>query len=68
MRSTTLILSSIETSFVTNLSPPIQLDPNKEFEAALLSINLYNSIPNITEKNNKFIDRRAASNSLLGSS
>lgn len=54
MRSTTLILSSTETNFNTNLSPPIQLDPNKEFEAALLSINLYNSIPNITETNNKF--------------
>ena len=30
----------------------ISLDPKKRYEAALLSIALYNSIPNITEENN----------------
>lgn len=54
--STTFILSNNTptTNFTTNLSPPIHLDSNKEYEAALLSINLFNSIPNITEKNNVF--------------
>jgi len=42
------------TDFETTLNSPIQLLQNKEYEAALLSINLYNSIPNITENNNKF--------------
>ena len=40
--------------FTFKLSPPIHLNPNEKYEAALLSINLYNSIPNITEENNKF--------------
>lgn len=40
--------------FTLNLSPPIHLHPNKKYEAALKSINLYNSIPNITEENNIF--------------
>jgi hypothetical protein len=30
------------------------LNPKKKYEAALLSIDLYNSFPNITEENNKF--------------
>ena len=51
---TTLILSSNKTNFTTYLMSPIHLDQNKEYEAALLSINLYNSIPNITEDNNIF--------------
>src|SRR6188768_2525831 len=41
------------TDFTFNLAPPIHLNPSKKYEAALLSINLYNSIPNITEENNK---------------
>jgi hypothetical protein len=52
--STTLILSGETTDFITYLSPSIHLDPNENYEAALLSIDLYNSIPNITEENNKF--------------
>lgn len=52
----TLILSNdtCTTDFTTRLSYPIYLHSNKEYEAALLSINLYNSIPNITEENNIF--------------
>jgi hypothetical protein len=53
-KNTTLILSDNSSDFTTNLSPPIYLNANKQYEAALLSINLYNSIPNVTEKNNKF--------------
>jgi hypothetical protein len=52
--SQTLLLSSNATDFTTNLSPPIPLENNKRYEAALLSIDLYNSIPNITPANNKF--------------
>ena len=49
------IIHTAETSdFTINLLTPIHLNPNKKYEAALLSINLYNSIPNITEENNKF--------------
>lgn len=48
------ILSSRKSDFTTNLSQQINLDPNVKYEAALLSINLYNSIPNITDTNNKF--------------
>ena len=54
---TTLILSNNtcrRVDFTTNLETPIKLEPNKKYEAALLSINLYNSIPNITEENNIF--------------
>src|SRR6266536_1916042 len=54
MRSQTLILTGNTTDFTTNLSPQIRLDPSKKYEAALLSINLYNTIPNITDKNNRF--------------
>lgn len=50
----TFIMSGKTSSFTTNYSPSIILDPNKEYEAALLSIDLYNSIPNITSKNNIF--------------
>jgi hypothetical protein len=50
----TLILSSNTTNFTTYLLSPIHLNPYKEYEVALLSINLYNSIPNISEKNNIF--------------
>ena len=54
--NTTLILSSniCGTDYTTYLSPPIHLNENKDYEAAFLSINLYNSIPNITEENNVF--------------
>src|SRR6266536_3636684 len=54
MRSKTLILNSITTDFTTNLLPPIKLKPNRKYESALLSINLFNTIPNVTNKNNKF--------------
>jgi hypothetical protein len=53
MGTHTITHSSTKSDFSFNLMPPIQLNPNKKYEAALLSINLYNSIPNITEENNK---------------
>ena len=54
MRSTTLTLSGDTTDFTISFQPPIRLDPKKEYEAAFLSLETYNSIPNITEKNNTF--------------
>ena len=50
----TYIMSGATSRFTTKYSPSISLDPKKKYEAALLSIDLYNSIPNITEKNNVF--------------
>jgi len=50
----TFIMSGKTSDFTTKYSPSIILDPGKKYEAALLSIDLYNSIPNITDKNNKF--------------
>ena len=48
--SQTLLLSGNNTDFTTNILPPIQLENNERYEATLLSIDLYNSIPDITEK------------------
>ena len=50
----TYIMSGATSRFTTKYSPSISLDPKKKYEAALLSIDLYNSIPNITELNNAF--------------
>ena len=50
----TYILSGTESNFVTN-NHQAQLDPNKRYEAALLSLDMYNSIPNvIAGENNAF--------------
>ena len=42
----------MKSDFTTKYSPPISLDDSKQHEAALLSIDLFNSIPNITNLNN----------------
>jgi len=48
------ILSGNTSDFIT-CNDSVILDPNKKYEAALLSLDTYNSIPNITEnKNNIF--------------
>jgi hypothetical protein len=52
--NTTLILSDNSSDFTICLSPQIYLNVHKQYEAALFGIDLYNSIPNITEDNNKF--------------
>ena len=54
MPSNVITYTATTSDFTINLTPRIQLDLNKKYEAALLSVNLYNSIPNITEANNKF--------------
>ena len=48
----TYIKSGMKSDFTTRYSPPISLDDSKLYEAALLSIDLFNSIPNITNLNN----------------
>ena len=48
----TYIMSGMKSDFTTKYSPPISLDEDKQYEAALLSIDLFNSIPNITNLNN----------------
>ena len=50
----TYIMSADKSNFTTKYSPNISLDSKKRYEAALLSIDFYNSIPNITEENNTF--------------
>ena len=47
----TYIMSGMKSDFTTKYSPPISLDESKQYEAALLSIDLFNSIPNITNLN-----------------
>ena len=54
MDSTVLILVSNTTDFTTNLDDPIYLDKNKNYVAAFKSLFTYNSVPNITQSNNKF--------------
>lgn len=51
--TTQLILSDNTTDFVTYLNPAIEFDGG-ECEAALAHLETYNSIPNITAKNNIF--------------
>ena len=50
----TYIMSGMKSDFTTKYSPPISSDESKQYEAALLSIDLFNSIPNITNLNNVF--------------
>ena len=49
----TFLVSDTSSDFTTYIVPPLILDPNKRYEAALLSIDMYNSIPNVTEENNQ---------------
>src|SRR6476469_2094906 len=55
MKSSTFILFCNTKNFTTSILSLIQFYQNKQYEAALLSIDTYNSIPNITDDNNKFV-------------
>lgn len=55
MRSVTITLTGNESTFTLLHNPAIKLDVNKIYEAALLSIEMYYSFPNITNDNNKFV-------------
>jgi hypothetical protein len=37
------------------ISPPLQLNPKRKYKLALLNLETYNSIPNITSANNTFV-------------
>lgn len=50
----TIILSGKSTNFTTYFNNAIELQPDKKYEAALVHLHTYNSIPNITTKNNIF--------------
>lgn len=54
MRTQLLQLSERSTDFTITLDPPIKFDENKEYEASLVHLETYNSIPNITKENNVF--------------
>lgn len=54
MSSLTLILSGNSSSLRADYFPPIELDPNSEYEWCLIDFHSYNTIPNINETNNKF--------------
>src|SRR5688572_8062904 len=55
MRQFTITLSGNSCDFTTTFPDPIILDQKQDYEAASLSLGTYNSIPNITDKNNKFV-------------
>lgn len=54
MVSKSIVLSSNESKFKTDFYPPIQLDNDYFHSLALLSLDMYNSIPNIHSNNNNF--------------
>ena len=49
-----IIVSGNTTDFNTKFNPPIQLNKNKSYEMALVNLETYYSIPNITSRNNTF--------------
>ena len=48
----TFIMTGTKSDFTTKYSPTIHLHTHKKYEVALLSVDLFNSIPNVTSKNN----------------
>jgi len=50
----TFDFSNTSTDFITRFSPTIKLDRSKNYEASFISLETYNSIPNITSDNNIF--------------
>ena len=38
----------------TKFNPPLELDPNKQYEMSLVNLETYWSFPNVTEENNLF--------------
>lgn len=49
------IFSSNSTDWITHFSPPFNLDPEKKYELALVNLETYNSVPNISSTNNTFV-------------
>ena len=52
----TYILSNTSSDFTTSVKGgSINLNPNKNYEASLLSLDMFNSIPNIIEGKNNML-------------
>lgn len=54
MSSITLTLTGNSSSLNADFCPEIELDEQSNYSCCLLDFYTYNSIPNVTEKNNKF--------------
>lgn len=54
MSSITLTLSGNSSSLTSYFHPEIELDDQNDYSCALLDFYTYNSIPNVTDANNKF--------------
>ena len=54
IQSKTLTSTRKASDLSNSIYPPINLDHNKHHEIALVGLTMYNSIPNITNKNNHF--------------
>ena len=52
IQSKTLTITRVASGLSISIYPPIKLDHNKHHEIALVGLTMYNSIPNITNKNN----------------
>ena len=53
-RSFSIVVSDNKIRFKTWLKPPIQLDKKKDYEIALINLEIYYSFPNINRSNNCF--------------
>lgn len=49
-----ILLSNNESTIKTKFTPALKLDPNKEYEMALVNLETYYSFPNIDKTNNNF--------------
>ena len=58
------ILSGNTSDFIT-VHDSLQLDPLKKYEVALLSLDTYNSVPNIIENKNNILNYSIDVNFLL---
>lgn len=52
--SYTFTLKGTSNVLSANYYPPIELNPQHDYVLGLIALHTYNTIPNITEKNNKF--------------
>jgi hypothetical protein len=52
---TSIVLTSNKTEFTNNFNYPVKLNANRKYKMALTRLETYNSIPNITSENNKFV-------------
>ena len=53
-KSMSILVSGNETKLSTRFNPPLQLDPKKKYEIALINLETYHSIPNVDATNNYF--------------